>query len=75
MPSRTAPSRFPAGTPGFEAARPLTRDVAWDRPIFRAPVLPNPRVIFDPLPFRTQLFTAARQICRMGRNPDTGSSR
>jgi hypothetical protein len=30
------------------------RDIVWDRPIFRAPLLPNPRVIFDPLPFRAQ---------------------
>lgn len=30
-------------------------DVLWGRPIFKAPQLPNPRVMFDPLP-----FTAAR---------------
>ena len=30
------------------------RDIVWDRPVFRPPVLPNPRVIFDPLPFTTQ---------------------
>jgi len=29
------------------------RDILWDRPVFRAPLLPNPRVIFDPLPFQT----------------------
>lgn len=29
----------------------LLRDLAWDRPIFRAPALPNPRVALDPLPF------------------------
>ncbi len=27
------------------------RDVLWDRPVFRAPPLINPQVIFDPLPF------------------------
>jgi hypothetical protein len=37
---------------GNEAAR---RDVLWGRPIFKAPALPNPRHVFDPLP-----FTAAR---------------
>jgi len=31
------------------------RDVLWGRPVFKAPALPNPRVVFDPLP-----FTAAR---------------
>lgn len=29
----------------------LTRDISWDRPVFKAPVLPNPRIVFDPLPF------------------------
>ena len=37
---------------------PLMRDIVWDRPIFRAPLLPNPRVIFDPLPFRAQTAPA-----------------
>ncbi len=32
----------------------MTRDVLWDRPVFRAPALPNPRAIFDPQPFTTQ---------------------
>jgi hypothetical protein len=35
----------------------LTHDITWDRPLFRPPVLPNPRVMFDPLP-----FTAHRTI-------------
>ena len=30
------------------------RDLEWDRPIFRAPILSNPHVIFDPLPFRNR---------------------
>ena len=38
------------------------RDIIWDRPVFRAPLLPNPRVIFDPLPFQANRLTAfARQ--------------
>jgi hypothetical protein len=30
----------------------LARDSSWGRPVFRAPPLINPHVIFDPLPFR-----------------------
>ncbi len=42
--------------PTDRKARPgLERDITWDRPVFRPPVLPNPRVIFDPV-----LFTAHR---------------
>jgi hypothetical protein len=41
------------------------RDITWDRPVFRPPVLQNPRIIFDPLPFTAQrLTTALRQIIR-----------
>jgi len=36
------------------------QDIVWGRPIFHAPELPNPQVIHDPLPFRTQHFTAQR---------------
>jgi hypothetical protein len=35
-----------------------SRDITWDRPIFRPPVLPNPRVMFDPLPFTAHRLTA-----------------
>jgi hypothetical protein len=31
-----------------------SRDVLWDRLLFRAPSLLNLRVIFDPPPFRTE---------------------
>lgn len=41
------------------ATRP-SRDVLWDRLIFRAPSLFNLRLIFDPPPFRTQGFTDRR---------------
>ena len=41
------------------AIRP-SRDVLWDRLIFRAPSLFNLRLIFDPPPFRTQGFTDRR---------------
>jgi hypothetical protein len=30
------------------------RDLEWNRPIFRAPMLSNPHVVFDPLPFRSR---------------------
>lgn len=33
----------------------IIRDILWNRPVFKAPVLPSPRVAVDPLP-----FTAAR---------------
>jgi hypothetical protein len=57
-------SFYPAGQ-----EQPSSRDIAWDRPIFRAPGLdlPNPRVVFDPPPFRTQLFSAARRVYRLAR--------
>ncbi len=35
----------------------LNRDVLWGRPLFKAPNLPNPRVVFDPLPFTAQRVT------------------
>lgn len=55
---------------GFRDPAPdqtLLRDIIWDRPVFRPPFLPNPRVVFDPLPFRTQLFSAARRVYRLAR--------
>ena len=36
----------------------LERDITWDRPVFRPPQLPNPRVIFDPLQFTTHRLPA-----------------
>lgn len=30
----------------------MLRDLTWGRPIFKAPTLPNPRIVFDPTPFR-----------------------
>jgi len=53
--------------PGFAENPPATgllRDVLWDRPLFRPPLLPNPRVIFDPLPFRTQLANTLPRLAR-----------
>ena len=40
-------------------------DITWDRPVFRPPMLPNLRVIFDPLPFTVHRLTASpRQTAR-----------
>lgn len=42
----------------FAAVRQnLNRDILWGQPVFKAPVLPNPRVAFDPLPFTTARIT------------------
>ena len=40
---------LPRSSENFAAG--LTRDITWDRPLFRPPLLANPRVMFDPLPF------------------------
>jgi hypothetical protein len=67
-PSYIAPS-LSAPEPTFKNGQP--RDILWDRPIFRAPPLANPRAIFDPIPFRFLLpssmpngGTAARRLLR-----------
>lgn len=43
----------PAPSAGLLASvrQTLTRDISWGRPVFKAPALPNPRAMFDPLPF------------------------
>jgi hypothetical protein len=38
----------------------LCRDITWGRILFLPPELANPRVIFDPLPFRTHEFVSGR---------------
>jgi len=40
----------------------LKRDILWNQPVFQAPMLPNPRIAFDPLP-----FTATRLTLRPAR--------
>ena len=37
--------------------QPDLRDILWDRPLFKAPALPNPRVARDPLPFTATRLT------------------
>jgi hypothetical protein len=29
---------------------PTVRDILWGRPLFKAPQLPSPRIVLDPLP-------------------------
>jgi hypothetical protein len=36
------------------------QDIGWGRPVFRAPELPSPRVIFDPMPFRAAFSVGQR---------------
>ena len=52
--SRQHPATPPAASLG--SVRPaIIRDILWNQPVFKAPLLPNPRIALDPLP-----FTAAR---------------
>ena len=45
----------------FAAVRQtFNRDILWGQPVFKAPILANPRIAFDPLP-----FTAARVTQRV----------
>ncbi|MGH7997047.1 MAG: hypothetical protein ACREFX_11910 [Opitutaceae bacterium] len=54
-----APQTRPGVTPIGKRAR-VEEEITWGRPVFRPPLLGNPQVIHDPLPFRTQNFTAQR---------------
>lgn len=51
----SAPIHFPSlpaeRSAAVKSSRRLQRDILWGRPVFKAPELPNPRIIFDPLPF------------------------
>jgi|GEM_PF-3935649 len=55
------PKAFDAARSGQSQRSGRERDIIWDRPVFRAPLLPNPRIIFDPLPFTAQRLTAFRR--------------
>ncbi len=35
----------------------IIRDILWNRPVFKAPALTNPRIAFDPLPFTATRIT------------------
>jgi hypothetical protein len=48
------PLKRSASTPSSATAtvrQKLARDILWNQPVFKAPVLANPRVALDPLPF------------------------
>lgn len=49
-----SPNPTPAPGTGTRPAR--ARDVTWDRILFQPPSLLNPRLVFDPMPFRSQLL-------------------
>lgn len=38
-----------------------SRDILWNRPLFKAPALSNPRIAFDPLPFTAARVTSQRR--------------
>ena len=50
---------------GAEPSPRRQRDVTWGRILFQPPLL-NPRLVFDPLPFRTQ---ALPRPSRSSRSP------
>jgi hypothetical protein len=52
--------------PAAKAQPGLLQDIGWGRPVFRAPALPSPRVVFDPLPFRSH-FSGGQQRMAAGR--------
>jgi hypothetical protein len=56
---RSSASSATAFTP---ARQPTGRDFVWNRPVFKAPVLSNPRIALEPLP-----FTAVRVTQRPAR--------
>lgn len=59
--------RHPAHTsapPPIPVKTAWTQDLIWGRPVFKAPNLPNPRAVFDPLP-----FTATRVTHRITPEP------
>ncbi len=35
----------------------IMRDILWNQPVFKAPALPNPRIVPDPLPFTATRVT------------------
>jgi len=56
------PSKRPANaltSPLASVKQKLARDILWNQPVFKAPVLPNPRVALDPLPFTVTRLTRA----------------
>lgn len=46
---------YPSFGQGVETGPRRVRDVTWGRILFQPPLF-NPRLVFDPLPFRAQLL-------------------
>ncbi len=58
MTTPTKTSLFAADAPSTHVKkRRFERDILWGQPVFRAPELPNPRIIHDPLPFTAVRLT------------------
>ena len=58
---------YPQFAQGMDLVPRRTRDVTWGRVLFQPPML-NPRLVFDPVPFRTQtLPRPARSRSPFGR--------
>ena len=47
----------PPGASLGSVRQAIIRDILWNQPVFKAPVLPNPRVALDPLPFTATRIT------------------
>jgi hypothetical protein len=63
--STANPSYFTASPTARKHRSVIARDITWDRPVFLPPMLPNPRIMFDPLPFTAQrLMATIRQVTR-----------
>ena len=56
---RNSPKRSsaPVANPFAPARQAIKRDILWNQPVFKAPVLPNPRIALDPLPFTATRIT------------------
>ena len=50
-------SALPAAKAFAAVRQNINRDILWGQPVFKAPVLPNPRIALDPLPFTTVRVT------------------
>ncbi|HVZ65693.1 MAG TPA: hypothetical protein VG936_14100 [Lacunisphaera sp.] len=58
FPHNSLKPRLGVTLPAFGAVRPaILRDILWNKPVFKAPALPNPRIAFDPLPFTATRIT------------------
>jgi hypothetical protein len=50
------PAATPAGSLGH-VRQTIMRDILWNQPVFKAPMLANPRIALDPLPFTANRIT------------------